>query len=422
MTLCLKNGYILDFNEERFIKKDVLIENNRIIDINDSLSGDQNIDLENQYIIPGLINMHVHLFGSGKPSKMLQGGPLQKFVIDVTKTKFGKIILRKMVYGNAMKALNSGVTTIRAVGDFHYSDVEVRDMINDEKIGPRLFVSGPAITCSKGHGAGTFAIVGDTLDELEECVSMNASKNVDLIKICVTGGVMDAKKKGEPGECKMTLEQTKKVCEVAHKLGYKVASHTESTLGIKIALEGHVDTIEHGAIINEEEIKLFKNNKSSLICTLSPALPLAKLSSEITKLDEMCTYNANVVFEQMISGVSTALANNIKVGLGTDASCPFVTQDNMANELILFKKYLNISNYFALKTATKINSEILENDNIGSIEIGKFADLVILNKNPLDDLHVLKKPSKVMVNGNLINVKLNRNKYIEDTLSDLINS
>ncbi len=157
------------------------------------------IDLAGKFLMPGLINMHAHLFGTGKPSKTLGGGSSQKMLINFVQTKVGSKVLESMVKTNVTQALNSGVTTVRGVGDFFYSDVIVRDKINNGKMpGPRLIVSGPAITSPGGHGDGTFAVSAPTLAGLAEKVDINKKNGVDLIKICVTGGVMDATKKGEP--------------------------------------------------------------------------------------------------------------------------------------------------------------------------------------------------------------------------------
>lgn len=181
------------------------------------VSGYEVIDLNGKYVTPGLVNPHVHLFGTGMPSKVISGGGAQKLVMKIVKTKLGDKILDALVKSAARQQLLSGVTTLRAVGDFKYSDVRLRDKINSGKVqGPRLQVSGPAITVPGGHGDGTFSMTSDTLDGLRALVRQNKERGVDFIKICVTGGVIDAKVKGEPGEVKMSLEQTKAVVDEAH--------------------------------------------------------------------------------------------------------------------------------------------------------------------------------------------------------------
>lgn len=381
------------------------------------------IDLSGKYVLPGLINLHAHLFGTGKPSSALGGGAMQKALMRFVKTKLGHIVIDKMVQEHVQTALNAGVTTIRSSGDFVYSDVRIRDAIFQGKmVGPRLIVPGPAITCVGGHGDGTFAFSNDDPIKLQQYVEQNKNHQVDCIKICVTGGVMDAKVKGEPGEVKMTLEQTKAVCDKAHEYGYQVASHTESSKGIKIALEGGVDTIEHGSFLDEELIELFQEKKAAYIVTTSPALPLARLSSDITKLNELCTYNSEVVLEGMIDGAKKALANHIPVGLGTDESCPLVTAYNMWREIYYFAKFYGVSHAFALHTATYINAQIAGiSDITGSLEVGKIADLIVVDKNPLEDLKALKDIEMVMARGHLIkNPQVKKIKQVDEWLDSLL--
>lgn len=404
----------------------VLVDGETIAAVGEDLAvpaGYEVRDLKGQYLLPGLINLHAHFFGTGQPSKVLGGGGLQKFLMKVVHSPLGKPITDMLVKGHMKSSLASGVTTIRSSGDFCYSDVRVRDKVNaGELAGPRMLVPGPAITCIGGHGDGTFSVTSDDPAELVKFVEENARHNVDLIKICVTGGVMDAKVKGEPGEVKMTLEQTKAVCDKAHELGLKVASHTESSKGIKVALEGGVDTIEHGSFLDDNLTQLFKDKGSAFIVTTSPALPLAKLSTSITKLNDLCLYNSGIVLDGMIEGAKTALANGIPVGLGTDESCPLVTPYNMWREIYYFAKYYGVTNAFALQTATIKNAEIANIQNVtGSVEAGKAADLIVVKNNPVEDLTALKDMEMVMARGHLIeNPQVKKNAQIEEWLDSLM--
>lgn len=407
-------------------QKNIYIENGFITKMNDTIEpiekGYEIINAKGMYVMPGLINLHVHLFGSGKPSKLLGGGGLQKQVLAFCKTKLGRRVLMKILQGNLESILHSGVTTVRSVGDFYYSDVEIRNLIQQNQIaGPRLYVSGPAITVPGGHGDGTFAITGTSPEQLSELVHINKKHQVDLIKICVTGGVMDAKKKGEPGEVKMNLAQTRAVCEEAHRLGYQVASHTESPEGVRIALEGGVDTIEHGSVLDEHTIELFQKHQASFICTLSPALPLASLPASKTKLNDLTHYNANIVLKNMIKGCKQAIEHHIPVGLGTDASCPYVTQYNMWRELSYFVKEIGVSNAFALHTATLVNAKILGIEDItGSITVGKSADILLLKENPIENLRALASIEQMLVRGSLIKQpRYKKNMEIEKELDSL---
>lgn len=386
---------------------DIYVNEGAIEAVADHGDGDPGYDLVDcagKYAIPGLINLHVHLFGTGKPSKTLSGGGGAQTLIKLTKTALGAKVLDSMVKSGAQTQLASGVTTVRAVGDFHWSDVRLRDRINaGEIVGPRLLVSGPAITVPGGHGDGTFAATATDEQDLRALVRDHKEHGVDFIKICVTGGVMDAKVKGEPGELKMSLEQTVAVCDEAHKLGFYVASHTESTEGVLVALKGGVDTVEHGAPATPEIIELYRQTGSADICTISPAIPLCKLDPSVTLMNEFTQFNANVVFEGIVQGARDALDAGTPVGLGTDSSCPFVTQYDMWREVCYFAKYVGVSPAFALHTATLLNARIAGiAADTGSIEAGKCADIALYDANPLESLTVLRTPSMVVARGRRI--------------------
>lgn len=403
----------------------IFVENSKIVDItaNEKDYKDYEIiDLQGKYILPGLINAHVHLFGTGKPSKVVGGGGLQKLVIKFVSTKLGNKVLDKMVAKSAKQQLFSGVTTLRSAGDFCYSDVRIRDEINaGKKTGPRMLVPGPAITVPGGHGDGTFAISSDTLEGLRKCVQKNVEHKVDLIKICVTGGVMDAKKKGEPGELRMNTEQTTAVCEEAHKYGLKVASHTESQEGVKVCIASKVDTIEHGSELDDEMIKGLKDYGGAIVPTFTPALALAKLSPEVTKLNPICVFNSEVVFDNMVKGAKTGLENGILVGSGNDCSCPFVTQYNTWKEIVYMKKFVGISASKAINILTEQNAKLLGlEDQIGTIEVGKEADMIVTNENPYEKISTFGELFMVIKGGKVFgNPKPKKNKYIEENLDEV---
>lgn len=429
----LKNCILYDGKKNsEFIKNSTIIVEDSYIkevykgeDYNLREVGDQYevIDMQGKYVMPGMINLHAHLFANGQPSRatgdFTNNSKTQEKMLIYYKSKEGSEKICNAMLTNVQAALYSGVTTVRSVGDFFYYDVMVRDQINRGEVeGPRLKVSGPIVTVPGGHGAGTVGIVGHTKEELKVLVKQNYDNHVDLIKICVTGGVADAKKAGEPGELKMTLEQTQAVCDAAHEMGLQVASHCESKEGIRIALKAGVDTIEHGSFMDDEIIDLFHKNGSSLTCTLSPALPLAHYSSDVTMLNELSQVNAKVVLEGMIKGLNTAKKNNIPIGLGTDAGCPFAYHHAFWRELIYYKKYVGGSNLEILHKATLENAQMIRiDDETGSIEPGKAADIIVLSNNPAEDLSALRNIDMVMARGNLIrNPKVNRDEKVEDEM------
>ena len=407
MNYAIINAKILDGTKDMRIKEGytILVSNHKIEKIVEGtiqLMNYETINLEGKYVMPGLINLHVHLPSTGKPSKKEINH--QQLVSFVQKHAMTRAYLQAMCEKNCRMQLLSGVTTIRTMGGVDTYDSLIRDKIErGEIVGPRLLVSNMAISVPEGHMAGSLAYEAHNVEEVKTFVRQLASENVDWIKLMITGGVLDAKKRGEPGVLKMPGEYVKAACDLAHELHLKVASHTESSEGVKVALENGVDTIEHGALFNHEHIALFKKNMASLVATISPALPFALFDPQITHINEMTQYNGQLVFEGIIEGAKTCLKNNIPVGLGTDTGCPYITHYDMWREVYYFKKYCSVTNQFALYIATLQNAKIAGIDTYtGSIEGGKDADLLVLNDNPLEDLKALSQPYMVMSRGRLI--------------------
>lgn len=401
------NGIILDGTEEMQPVRDRMIltdgEKIEAIKPQDEVPEQYEIiDLKGKYIMPGLINMHVHLPANGKP-KDKQEDNVKKVKL-LTSNGFFRYIVRTMCEGYARTQLMSGVTTIRTMGGVMSFDSMIRDRIDrGEALGPRILASNMAVSVEGGHMAHSLAYVANSAEEARDYVRHIAKDKPDVIKLMITGGVLDAKVKGEPGELKMPAEYVKAACEEAHALGLKVAAHVESTEGVRCALKNGVDTIEHGAKPDDEIIALFKDRGACQIATLSPALPYARFDREVSHVSETEKYNGEVVFEGIVECARACLENGIPVGLGTDTGCPYVTHYDMWRELNYFHKYCGVSNSFALYTATKLNAQLAGlGDITGSIEEGKCADFVVTRDNPLDNLETLRNIDMVVTRGRVI--------------------
>ena len=379
------------------------------------------IDLDGAYLLPGLINLHIHLATDGKPPKQKAKAVNYKRLFEIlTKSRIVKSAVRNKTAKRAKTELMSGVTTIRTVGGILDFDGQVRDAINKgEKIGPRILAANRGISVPGGHFAGSLATESMSTEEAAADVREIAKTKPNLIKLMVTGGVMDADVEGEPGVLRMPPEVIKAACDEAHKLGFQVAAHVESPAGPKAALENGVDTIEHGSMPDEEIIALFKERKAADVCTISPALPYAMFELEESRALPVAKSNGKIVMDGMIECAKVCLENDIPVGIGNDVSCPFVTHYNFWRELCYFQKYCNVTSSFALHTATLVNAQIAGIDDItGSIEAGKSADMIVVKENPLHNLAALKSVKKVVMRGKLIeNPKVDRMQDI-DTLLD----
>ncbi len=419
MKYAFINGIILDGIEdmEPVKGKAILVKEDKIEDIlseNDVPNDYEKIDLNGSYIMPGLINMHVHLAGNGKPQKKQRDNT--KLVNLLFSNPITAAIAHSMVKNYAKLELLSGVTTIRTVGGLKDLDTRVRDEIRQGKvIGPRIIAANEGISVPHGHMAGSVAIVANNIDEAIAQVDKLQQQGGDLVKLMITGGVLDAKEKGTPGEMKMSPDMIRAVCDYAHKKGYIVAAHVESPEGVKEALRNGVDAIEHGAMPDEEMITLFKEKKAFLTTTISPALPYALFDRSVSNASEVEQYNGNVVFEGIIECSKAALANGIPVALGNDVGCPWISQYDFWRELVYFTKYVGVSNKFALHTATCINAKLAGLSEVtGTIEKGKAADMIVTKEDPLKDLRALRNVSMVMSQGRLIRQPSFKRKQIVD--------
>ena len=433
MKYVFTNGKILNGTKDMQVQEGqvILVENERITELlpaeevgkrNLKASGYEEIDLQGKYILPGLINMHVHLAGNGKPQKKQRDN--EALVKKIMSNGLTKAIAYNMVCGFAKDELYSGVTTIRTVGGLGDFDTRLRDDIAaGKKPGPRILAANEGISVPGGHMAGSVAIAADSVEEALQHLETSKAQKVDLVKLMITGGVLDAKEKGVPGELKMAHEMVKAVCDKAHTMGYMVAAHVESPEGVKAALKNGVGSIEHGAKADEEMISLFKEHIAFLCTTLSPALPYALFDRSITNTSEVEQFNGNVVFEGIIDCAKAAIANDIPVVLGNDVGCPWITQYDFWRELYYFHKYVGVSNAFALYTATCRGAEMAGiGDITGTLEPGKCADMIVVEKNPLEDLRVLRNVDMVIVQGKVIRApKVKKKQIVETELDKFLN-
>ena len=417
------NGILLDGTQdmEPLKGKILLTEDDTITAITEKLEdpdGYEVLDLQGGYLCPGLVNLHVHLAGNGTPSaKPRDNAALVRRILSNPLTR---AVAYRMVCGFARQELLSGVTTIRTVGGIGDFDTRCREDAAAGKIpAPRILAANQGISVPGGHMAGSVAVAAKNNAEALAQLAKASAQGVDLVKLMITGGVMDATAKGTPGELKMKPEMVRVVCQQAHKMGYKVAAHTESPEGVKVALENGVDSIEHGAKMDEETIRLYKERGAFLCTTISPALPYALFDLSVSGATEKDQYNGKIVFDGAIESAKTALANDIPVGLGNDVGCPYITQYDFWRELCYFHKYCGVSNRFALHTATLRNAQLAGvGDQTGSLAPGKSADFIVMRRNPLEDLTALRQLEMVVCRGRVIKKPAPKRKKEIDALLD----
>lgn len=400
MSVLVKDGIICSVTEER--KK---------------LSEAKVIDLKGRFLMPGLINMHCHLPGNGKPQKINEN--TADLIQKQLENPIGRFIMKQICAKNVKRELLSGTTTIRTVGGLGDIDTKLRDEIETGKrIGARIYAANTAISVPKGHMAGTLAFMAKNTEEAENYAKRIAGENTDLIKVMVTGGTLDIENVGDEGKVLMDPEEIRAIVAVAKQKGIPTAAHVQSNEGAKVALQCGVNTIEHGGYFDDETISYLLEEDRALIATFTTVAAMACLPREKTGLSRLYQDSCRSYLTDIILGFRKAINAGVKIGLGLDNGSPFITHNSMWRELFFLCRYLQIEPVDALYMATLGNAEILHKDKeVGSVTVGKRADFLITDKNPLVDFQTMKKPYMVVKDGKIF---LHPMKYINRKYENLL--
>jgi len=351
--------------------------------------GDKVIDLGTLTVLPGLIDVHTHL--TSNPDF----DPYRELTSTDAKEAINGVV-------NARTTLMAGFTTVRNVGAGGYTDVDLRDAINSGQIaGPHMLVSGPALGITGGHcddnllpvkyhdvGDG----VADGIAQVQHMVRQNIKYGADLIKICATGGVLS--KGDDPQASQYTLEEMKAIVADAHRLGRRVAAHAHGAQGILWASMAGVDSIEHGSYINDDAIAEMKKNGTYLV----PTLYLEDWMLEKGSLPPF--YHQKMVDVSAVakSNIKRAMQAGVKIALDTDAAV--YPHGLNAHELDVYVNQLGMAPLAALQTATVNAADLMGlTAKTGTLEAGKWADIIAVEKNPLDDVRVVEDVRFVMKGG-----------------------
>jgi imidazolonepropionase-like amidohydrolase len=344
---------------------------------------DERIELPNATVLAGLIDCHVHL--TGNPNQ-LDLGPAGLHISYPRRALMGA--------RNARITVEAGFTTVRNVAADGYSDVALRDAINEGDVpGPRILASGPALSIITFSKEG----VADGVAEVVKQVCENVKYGADLIKVMATGGVVS--EGDNPALAQYNPEELKAIVETAHGLGRKVAAHAHATTGIKNAVLAGVDSIEHGSYIDDEGIQLMKAHGTYLVPTvyledwvLQNLQTLGWTPNTIQK--------AKTVIPIAHKNVSHAFQSGVKVAFGTDAGVyPHGLNGHEFAKLV----EMGLPPLQAIQAATINAADLLGwADRVGTIEPGKWADIVAVDGDPLKDVTTLERVKFVMKGGKVI--------------------
>ncbi len=359
---------------------DLVIDQGRIAEIR-AASGE--FDLEAACVTPGLVNAHAHLEGSGEPDMM---GMIQT-------TTPNQRMLRAVE--NARKSIKAGVTTIRDVGSSNLIAPDVRDAIEEGRIpGPRMRAAGAVLCMTGGHGWPIGRAVDSPWDA-RKAVREQMWGGADCIKMIATGGVMT--KGAVPGNAQLTFDELAAAIDEAHRHGLRVAAHAIGTQGIKNALRAGIDSIEHGTMLDDEAIALFKERNVFLVPTLSaPTCILAHL--EDGHQPKYVVEKARGLSDAMLSNIRKAYESGVRIAGGSDAGTPYNYHENYAQEAELMWALLGMTPQQALHAATNAAAELVGLHR-GILAIGEPADLLLLPRDVGDDVRALREPQRVIKNG-----------------------
>lgn len=393
-------GQLIDVKNQSVLKEMTIITDGaKIVDVQKGYikpsETDKVVDLTKLTVMPGLIDMHVHIESETGPANYLNG-----FTWNVSDYAFQSVVF-------AQKTLMSGFTAVRDLGGTG-ANISLRNAINKGWItGPRVYTAGKSIATTGGHADPTNNyrrdLMGDpgpkegVVNGVEDCakaVRQRYKEGSDLIKITATGGVLSMAKDGSGAQ--FTEAEVKAIVETAKDYGFKVAAHAHGAEGMKRAVLAGVNSIEHGTYMSEEVMDLMKQKGAYLVPTIIAGKSSADSAKKPGYYPEIVRAKALVVGNYIQATFAKAYKRGVKIAFGTDAGV-YAHGKNWLEFVYMTEAGMPILE--AIKTATVNAADLLGDDNIGSIEKDKLADIIAVEGDPVKDVTSMGRVKFVMKNG-----------------------
>jgi imidazolonepropionase-like amidohydrolase len=402
-TIALVNATIVDLDGGAPLEGAVvLVEGERIAAIGNAREvsvppAAQVVDVGGAWLIPGLMNMHVHL-------GLVLPGKLEAELAHETE---GELTLR--MADAARASLDAGVTTIRLPGDQRHGDLALKKAIaKGQAHGPRIFSAGEALAITGGHGSEPGKTYNDGPYELMKAARREISAGASWIKIMISGGI--ATDGGGIAEALMTPEEITAVIDAAHRFGAKVAAHSGSPTATDVAVDAGIDSIEHGYFLDRPVLQKMAKAGTWYVPTIVVSQPASQSFFEKIGSPQWYLDRRNSVGKVHWQALQMAIEEGVNIGLGTD-QLPHEPNDGTTATAREAQYYVEagMTPLQALRSATIETARMLGAESeIGSLEVGKYADIVAVEGNPAADIQALRSIKFVMKGGHIYRNELDR--------------
>jgi imidazolonepropionase-like amidohydrolase len=400
-VIALHCGHLIDTEAGKLLgETTVVIDGKRIRDVkagHADVAGAQNIELKDQTCMPGLIDSHVHLTDETSPNRYSE-----QFRLNIA-----DYAIRSTVY--ARRTRDAGFTTVRNVGDAHNESIALRNAVNAGIVpGPRIFSAGKAIGSTGGHADPTDGyradLAGDpgplngiinSPEDAWKAVREHYKVGADLIKIMPSGGVLD--ESASVDNAQLTIPEIQAIVAAAHDYGFTVAAHAHGAEAIRRAVIGGVDSIEHGTFMDDADMKLMKEHGTWYVPTIIAGKYVEEMASKPGYYPAQVAVKAKMVGPIIQATAGKAYKAGVKIAFGTDAA---VYPHGRNAKEFQYMVEAGMPPMFVIQAATTHAAQLLKHEkDIGSISAGKFADVVAVPGNPLDDITLMQKVDFVMKEG-----------------------